>query len=434
MGDDGLFLIFGQMLKQRLASLYPQAEVIFNTTQRLNRAQGMCNFTDVSQFAVLGGGSNIGEMFVRFEPLQNAVHKGHPMFVFGSGYDDAQVKMSENELKMLQNNTWQNASRPLFELGKRRHNPYQRQIDILQHHNVSGGIRGPLTLRFLQAARPGFQIPITYDAGLVAEKYYPVTEAMKQDMLSRVLHLTQQEVKQKPIVVLNVGETGTTFGSKRTDSLKQVLSDIAVALSDKYWVVMYLIWPKDLAFTRSVFNEAVKAYERRASKAIADASKSSSASPKPRVPILMLQDALSLPEILTLTSLAHFTVGFKLHANIFSAATRTPPIMLAYRMKGLDFMNSVELAEYALKTNELTVKALLGKVELLERDRRFVLRKLDRAIKVSSRLYDQAMVEFMDRLRLCHKDQFAFLSKQRKLRVTATIQEQGGVLEIAPVA
>jgi hypothetical protein len=47
-------------------------------------------------------------------------------------------------------------------------------------------------------------------------------------------------------------------------------------------------------------------------------------------------------------------IGERLHCNIFSASAYTPFIMIAYRPKCFDFVNTVGFAKYAIRTDELT--------------------------------------------------------------------------------
>lgn len=47
-----------------------------------------------------------------------------------------------------------------------------------------------------------------------------------------------------------------------------------------------------------------------------------------------------------------FTVNFKLHANVMSAAAEVPFIALGYRMKTFDFVQSIGLPSYVVSTDE----------------------------------------------------------------------------------
>jgi len=58
-------------------------------------------------------------------------------------------------------------------------------------------------------------------------------------------------------------------------------------------------------------------------------------------------------------------VGFKLHAAVLAYCSRVPSLMIEYRPKCLDFMESIGAEDFVVRADQLTVDELLVKVEEL---------------------------------------------------------------------
>jgi polysaccharide pyruvyl transferase WcaK-like protein len=60
-------------------------------------------------------------------------------------------------------------------------------------------------------------------------------------------------------------------------------------------------------------------------------------------------------------------VGFKLHAVVLAYCARVPSLMIEYRPKCRDFMESIGAEDFIVRADQLTVDELLAKVEELRR-------------------------------------------------------------------
>ena len=61
-------------------------------------------------------------------------------------------------------------------------------------------------------------------------------------------------------------------------------------------------------------------------------------------------------------------IGQKLHSVIFAMCVHTPSIMLEYRPKCLDFMMSMDMEEFTMRTDNLDIEKILFLIDKLEND------------------------------------------------------------------
>jgi polysaccharide pyruvyl transferase WcaK-like protein len=73
-------------------------------------------------------------------------------------------------------------------------------------------------------------------------------------------------------------------------------------------------------------------------------------------------------------------IGQKLHATIMACMERIPSIMIEYNPKCRDFMASVAMEEYVIKTSECTPAAMLTMIQRLEKNYSTVQTTLDKHI------------------------------------------------------
>lgn len=60
-----------------------------------------------------------------------------------------------------------------------------------------------------------------------------------------------------------------------------------------------------------------------------------------------------------------FFIGQKLHSTIFACMQRIPSIMIEYQPKCMDFMRSINLEDYVIKTSECTPDKIIEMIDLL---------------------------------------------------------------------
>ena len=61
-------------------------------------------------------------------------------------------------------------------------------------------------------------------------------------------------------------------------------------------------------------------------------------------------------------------IGMRYHSNIFSAKMGTPFISISYEQKMIGFMKSAGLEKYCISINNISVKEINDKFELLEKN------------------------------------------------------------------
>ena len=73
-------------------------------------------------------------------------------------------------------------------------------------------------------------------------------------------------------------------------------------------------------------------------------------------------------------------IGQKLHSTVFATMGRIPSIMLGYRPKCLDYMKSINMGKYHIRTDELTSKLLISKFTELHSNHVKISKDLDKQI------------------------------------------------------
>jgi Polysaccharide pyruvyl transferase len=73
-------------------------------------------------------------------------------------------------------------------------------------------------------------------------------------------------------------------------------------------------------------------------------------------------------------------VGQKLHATAIACANRIPSVMIEYRPKCRDFMASLDLEDYVIRTDAFTAEAAKAMVDRLHLERKAVLERLDERV------------------------------------------------------
>jgi polysaccharide pyruvyl transferase WcaK-like protein len=61
-----------------------------------------------------------------------------------------------------------------------------------------------------------------------------------------------------------------------------------------------------------------------------------------------------------------FTIAVRLHASVLSCCAGVPPLMLGYRDKCLDFMESMDLADWHVSLTDAEPGEITAKARLLE--------------------------------------------------------------------
>lgn len=161
------------------------------------------------------------------------------------------------------------------------------------------------------------------------------------------LSLTPAKVKKsvsRGIVGINYGDVpGNPMWGDRAKYRSEIVRVIKFLIASGSKVVLLPIWKMDIASNESIVSEVghpdcciQKAYDsfERYSEAVQQC------------------DAF---------------VGQKLHATIFAVMNRVPAIMIEYRPKCFDFMSSVKLEDFVIKTSEFTLEQFLTMYNKLQK-------------------------------------------------------------------
>jgi polysaccharide pyruvyl transferase WcaK-like protein len=97
---------------------------------------------------------------------------------------------------------------------------------------------------------------------------------------------------------------------------------------------------------------------------------------------------------LQLISGCRIFIGEKLHSIIFSAATNTPFVSLAYAPEHFDFADSVGFSKYCIRTDELTAEKILTLFRELEQNYEAMQRELENRVTK----FREKQAEFADRI------------------------------------
>ena len=239
---------------------------------------------------VLGAGSLFEPVYLK--PLVLANQNSIPTAIWGSGYDS-----------MLQS--------PIDPSNIDRDSAFMIR-QVVQHAQLVG-IRGPYTMEMLEAIGASHaDLHIVGDPGLLL------------DQKEASAPLPELDDANSPIIAVNWGTASNKVLGGDEKKVAADLRDALRHLGDEATIVIYPVWPKDIAACRSLHQDL------------------------DHPNCILLDRVPSMDELITLYTKSIFSVNMKLHANVFSAACGCPFLCLAYRMKGFDFASSLDLTEFTI--------------------------------------------------------------------------------------
>jgi len=168
------------------------------------------------------------------------------------------------------------------------------------------------------------------------------------------LSLAPSSVKPKSMnkrVGMNIGMSGGHVWGSEEEVLEKVIG-LGNALLDNGWDITFLpVLDRDVPYIR----RAVERLKKR---------------------VNIMQDFLSLEKTMHFLASCDLFIGEKLHSVILAMATYTPAIMLEYRPKCLDFMLSMDMQEFNVRTDEMQISWILEKVRRLYSNTAFYQNKI----------------------------------------------------------
>ncbi len=91
-------------------------------------------------------------------------------------------------------------------------------------------------------------------------------------------------------------------------------------------------------------------------------------------------------------------IGQKLHASIMACMERIPTIMIEYQPKCRDFMASVDMEDYVIKTSDCDPKTLMALTAKLEKNKSAVAKRLDERVSYYRALQYKLAKQIEDKL------------------------------------
>lgn len=133
--------------------------------------------------------------------------------------------------------------------------------------------------------------------------------------------------KKDDLVVLNISSTNRIWGHDHTRILEETRRLCEALQREYYRVVLVPFCTEDVSVTRKLSEMAN---------------------------VDIFDEWANIQATINFIASSRVVIGERLHCNIFSAASYTPFIMIAYRPKCFDFVNTVGFSKYAIRTDELT--------------------------------------------------------------------------------
>eukprot|EP00002_Diphylleia_rotans_P035098 TRINITY_DN7617_c0_g1_i2.p1 TRINITY_DN7617_c0_g1~~TRINITY_DN7617_c0_g1_i2.p1 ORF type:complete len:845 (+),score=169.20 TRINITY_DN7617_c0_g1_i2:44-2578(+) len=331
-----------------------------------------------ADFVVLGGGSLLNEDWLcpLFEPLQR--HGAElPLLLFGTGYDDHQMETS--------NPDWLLSVRSLSAAHKISANdaPY---INALQHYKQRyGGVRGPYTELVLNKAYPTIG-----DSGLLAASHFPnpfatnPESSARNSLLSWLSQQTQRAVvPDTEFVLINYGrpiEFNRLYGSNQ-DAVLMLYANLVVELIrvQRKSVIIYPVYQYDIHALMDLKNVIESTLQD---------------DPSNEKYLHVLYTVPDVGYVLELAKISVYTVNFKLHATVLSAAAAVPFISTAYRFKCIEFADSVGMHDYVIPLNEATHQKIIMMATQISQRRKEIVQVLQESIQNASKNYADTMEAF----------------------------------------
>jgi len=161
-----------------------------------------------------------------------------------------------------------------------------------------------------------------------------------------VLSLALDELplaKRNNVIGINFGTTrngSCLWGKSDTAVSEFILKLVNILLEKKHQIILFPVWEKDIIAAQNL----AKKTSRR---------------------VTIWQHSLDMRDYMKAVEEVDVFIGEKLHSVIGALCMYKPSIMLAYQPKCIDFMMSVGLHDYTIKTDELSIDKVLFLVDTL---------------------------------------------------------------------
>lgn len=269
---------------------------------------------------VLGGGSLLLPGYLHI--LQNAIHKGKSVLIWGSGLD----WIEESNLNLLIND----------QLTSLEQNFKQKDIAVLEEvleHALFVGVRGPLTKKAIEimvGKEKSEKVKIIGDPALLLQH--------KDEIKPHI---------QEKIIGINWGTTFNRLYGANESSVEDQLVVAVKRLIDKgYKILIYTMWSDDISHCERLYNK------------IGDTEN-----------VQLDKNLYTEQQMINKLSTCTATINFKLHANLLSMTAGIPAIPLGYRFKVFDFAALLGLLNLVVSTSSKQLTDdLLDRIAMIEKN------------------------------------------------------------------
>ncbi|BFT74318.1 polysaccharide pyruvyl transferase family protein [Paenibacillus sp. P36] len=264
---------------------------------------------DVADYdvVVLGGGSLLIPGYV--DVLHHALKQGKQVAVWGSGVDWITKK---DMLSLLSGDTGKIQYQATPE--------HRKMLKNISQNAIFSGVRGPLTKKLLEYLDvDADRFIVSGDPGVL----------LRSDDLEPPIN-TKMWPSNEKVVGINWGTSyNRIYGGQEEHVENQLAEACKMWIQAGYKLYLYYVWNPD----------------REALTRLADKIGSTEA-------VRIAPKVYSAQALMRIMKRCAFTVNFKLHANVMSAAAEVPFIALGYRMKTFDFVESIGLHSSVVSTDE----------------------------------------------------------------------------------
>lgn len=345
LGDDLMFDLFKHHISM-LGEGY-KLDVVNNEPRFLINAP-----IHAYDLIVLGGGSIISgphEVVQSniIETLYHALKQNKKTMIWGSGIDWIAKSYITRE-------------KTFESLGKNVSPSFQSKVKTVFEESMWAGVRGPLTLNILKSFGIEKKLHISGDPAFLLNK---PTANLKHKNHDKIIGVNW----------------GTSYNNIYGNDEEKLANRMAKALNQLiyqgYKVYFYIVWGADIEATKRLYDKI----ENKKS-------------------VIVDEKRYNEHELMQLMQQFSFTINFKLHANYLSLIANVPFIALGYRFKVFDFIESIQLEEMIISTDdEHIVDKILHIETMIEKDKKKMIETMN---KYQSFYRKQLMEPFENQLYL----------------------------------
>lgn len=266
---------------------------------------------------VLGGGSLLLPGYLQI--LQNALHQGKSVAIWGSGVDWIEKK----NLDLLISD----------QLHSLEQNFQKKDIEILEEVIEKAwfvGVRGPLTKKAIEIMignEKAQKVEVIGDPGLLLQK--------------------PQFNKKEKIIGINWGTTfNRLYGGNEATVEDQLVNAVKELIKSGYQIWIYTVWGNDIPHCERLYTK------------INDPEN-----------VILDKNLYKESALMEKLSRCKGTINFKLHANYLSLTANVPAIALGYRFKVYDNAASLGFEHLVVSTDSQQItQELLQCVDIIEQN------------------------------------------------------------------